>query len=619
MSTIELPIVPFDGMKFIDSWRREWEYNLDTVSWIFRGYVPNIPVADENTIGLLSSNLKSLLDSIPEKAGGFGILTKYSFGKVSGNGFNGLMTGDIVLKSNTLDIKCRDQNGKLITKTCASPVSSPEINKIPSIDINFGEDFLNSICIEIPGSKGPKGIQGQPGLDGEDGFGDGPQGLKGNPGKDATGISEVDSVTIEIDESFYDTAVVNVELDQQNSILSITKAKLAVPDDNTPADQFVVMPIIRSLEWTNGLNYNIVQPSNENLSLEANVSVLAYPKDFDPNIANSNSEISRKSLSSFVDQIINNYQTIYNGYITEYDKEIKDYFFAKDDEARKALDSLVSELASKQFGETFEYCMGLADNGICGQKPRRDLGEYLIKFAIVQITPFVQEILNALYAIAQCACSAAAAASVKPTLLESSTLNDISSNIIANIASNNNVNIQELKIGSPMGQSDLCNFIPQILEACGQLSNETCQASSSKLLAKIDLKPGDVFNIKNDGEKNILSRGVYLIQYINGAIIDESQKDNGFVVGSGIIDSGLVLNIESKSTITRIPMPMSSQISNPLDKSNVINSYLTGPLTEMVIGVLAETGDKVWVEFVTKNMSSSSGSLSLYVKYCARC
>ncbi len=634
MSTPELPIVPFDGMKFTDSWRRQWEYSAETITWIFKGFVPNVPLADESTIGLLSSELKSLLNSVPEKAGGFGILTKFSFGKVSGYGISGLMTGDIVLKSNTLDIKCRDLNGKLITKTCPVATSSPEIDKIPSIDINFSELFLDTLCIEVPGSKGPKGVTGPDGPDGDDGFGDGPQGKSGKPGNDATGISVVDQLVVEIDESFYDTAVVGVELDQQKSILSVTKAKLAVPDDSTPADRLVVMPIVRSLKWNDGLNYEIIAPDNENMDLEPDVGVLAYPIDFNPELVDGDTEISRKALSDFVNQIIGSYKIIFDKYLLEYDQEIKDFIFKKDDEARKVLDSLVAQLAAKQFSETFEYCMGLADNGVCGQQ-LLDAFNSLIVLIDGKIATELAAIALNTSAIADCVCrisenieEGGGGGNVTPVAIEDfNNYEQIAAKISDTIQKKTNSNGYEynaeqnvvITTASFNYTSDICNYAKQILEASGEVTyGDVCPGIQSKLLAKVEIVPGTKYYIKNGVGGVELPRGAYIIQYKDGTVYNKSQPDCGYIVGSGVSDRGLVMNIENSESIVKVPMPMSSQITDPHNKNGVINAYLTGPITEMAIGAFADDNDKIYLE-IAGDKDDLAGSISVYIKYCARC
>lgn len=74
--TSNFPLVPFDGQEFIDAFRIKWVYNAETRCWRRLGTVPDIPLASEVQDGLLSRQLKQLLDSIPEKGGHFGILAK---------------------------------------------------------------------------------------------------------------------------------------------------------------------------------------------------------------------------------------------------------------------------------------------------------------------------------------------------------------------------------------------------------------------------------------------------------------------------------------------------------------------------------------------------------------
>jgi hypothetical protein len=74
--TSNFPLIPFDGQEFIDAWRIKWVYDGSTKCWRRSGTVPEIPLATETQNGLLSRNLKQLLDSIPDKGGHFGILAR---------------------------------------------------------------------------------------------------------------------------------------------------------------------------------------------------------------------------------------------------------------------------------------------------------------------------------------------------------------------------------------------------------------------------------------------------------------------------------------------------------------------------------------------------------------
>lgn len=71
-----LPQSPFDGQVLIDAFRNKWRYDGSTNCWKMVGNVTDIPAASEIQSGLLSAKLKQFLDSIPPKAGSFGIVTK---------------------------------------------------------------------------------------------------------------------------------------------------------------------------------------------------------------------------------------------------------------------------------------------------------------------------------------------------------------------------------------------------------------------------------------------------------------------------------------------------------------------------------------------------------------
>jgi hypothetical protein len=169
--------------------------------------------------------------------------------------------------------------------------------------------------------------------------------------------------------------------------------------------------------------------------------------------------------------------------------------------------------------------------------------------------------------------------------------------------------------------TDLCNFASQILESSGEVThNDVCNDAVTITLDKINIIPGTKYYLKNSLGGKELNPGAYFVQYIDGTVFDGSQPDCGYFVGSGTVNRGLVLNVECNGTIKQVPMPFSSQIVDPHDKNQVINSYLTGPITEMIIGASAdEGGDKMWLEFITNNQSMSNGSISLYIKYCTRC
>lgn len=71
-----LPSSPFGGQEFIDSHSIRWVFDEGAKCWRSRGEVRKIDDATATATGLLSPAMKTLLDSIPERGGGFGIISK---------------------------------------------------------------------------------------------------------------------------------------------------------------------------------------------------------------------------------------------------------------------------------------------------------------------------------------------------------------------------------------------------------------------------------------------------------------------------------------------------------------------------------------------------------------
>lgn len=71
-----LPVTPFDGQEFIDFRRIKWKFNKALNCWTLIGPVPEVPLATTEASGLLQKADKVLLDSLPPKGGGFGILAQ---------------------------------------------------------------------------------------------------------------------------------------------------------------------------------------------------------------------------------------------------------------------------------------------------------------------------------------------------------------------------------------------------------------------------------------------------------------------------------------------------------------------------------------------------------------
>jgi hypothetical protein len=435
-----LPSLPFNGQIFIDAFRIKWEY--DGECWRRIGTVPDVPVATELQAGLLTAQLKQLVDSIPEGAGHFGIITQPLLSLVphdpkiqlkdkiktvnthaSGTkivGFStetrpynvehyvgkflifqtgilakkqfliftndreaiylegdataatpedqfliidpkdlnpsGVVLGDITLVSETFDITCLKNDGTPFPTNCK--VIPCDGMAPPVLNIQLNEDFLESLCITIPGCKGPRGDRGEEGDAGKDGTGDGPQGEDGDPGEDAptiahsfTGIKIVDV------DDVHDTAVVAMELDAANNRLSVIKAKVRTPEDDRAATQLISTPIDRTLEFANetSFDYSIKIPPGDPLGTE-DVDILKYPDKFEGQEPVS---LSKIKLSEFVDKVIAYWDEKLSDINDQYTRELKAYIDAKDEAARQALATIAHELAQCEFQMPLEFCLGI--------------------------------------------------------------------------------------------------------------------------------------------------------------------------------------------------------------------------------------------------------------------
>jgi len=639
---VKFPNRPFNGMRFTDSWRRRWRFDSNEKSWRFDGFAPDIPLADEENIGLLSPQFKQLINSVSEKAGGFGIVTKFSFGKTQTNGFNGVLSGDVKMVSNAFDI------------TCVNAPLNPELNRHPVIDINFSDDFLESMCVEVPAEKGPKGRKGIKGPKGKPGTGDGPQGLSGDAGVDAVGVSDVSEVEVVFDESFYSSAVTEIFLDAPNAILSITKSDALVPDENTPASEVVTSPVIRDIEFTDDdtFDYRVVTVPGVTDPIEAAVDpfVLAYGNDFDPKQNRKlkvaaegccceeadSAEVIAKRLTDYVDQVVVNLEGQVADINEQYDEELKEFIFRKDEEARKALDALVQKLSDEEFKEPFEYCMSLADNGICGQCECNELKKFR-QDPYNNPGNFTLCGLNNLSTAIDGLCECLGTSTLALSSGQSSTTKNISTEVtnsydIPTLSQNSGlVSTQAVSDCSIPSASDfdqfttgICAFANSILKASG-FSNtnvdDFCKTSSTTNLGIIRIAAGESQVITGPTGANLVAGG-YILQYRGGSIFDAGNTQCGYVVGSGTNKIGLVLtkfhtNEDGDVEEMEIPWPTSSLVQNPFDKDEVEESYLIGPITELAIGAVIEDNDRLVIEAVARDRST--GVIELSLSHCSRC
>lgn len=596
-------------------------FDLETKSWIFNGFSADIPLADPSSIGLLSSEYKILIDSIPEKAGGFGILDKFSYGKSTAGGFKGVISGNIVLRSNSLSITCTDQHGKLITATCATQPYSADLPKNPAIDINFSTDFLDTLCIEIPGGPGVKGPRGKKGKKGLDGTGDGPQGEQGDAGVDATGIASISSIQLVESDAYYQSAVVGLSFNQQLSLLEVIKAPIAVPDSTSSVDQVVVTPIGRSIEFTGSeWDYSLIKPSSDVTETSADCSIIGFPQGFDPKTTTPTpTALIKKNLSDYVDSIITKYKAKIVEFTAVYDAEMKQFMFTKDDEARKALDALVAELASLSFNDTIEFCMSMENNGSCGQQLVQEF-KNMNSVGLVNID-------NDLRAIA-----GSDALSLALSGFSSSVASAAAKEVYAEATGTGGGVVVPPKVKPSdlaLFNASICNFAIQILEASGSSPSEAeiyCPDDVPTSLGNSIIEAGEKKHYFKVNGTTSLPAGAYIIQYVGGWIYDGGRPDCGYVVGQGddfIPDSpdnsGLVIVVETESDISYVPFPKSTNITDHGNYQKVQEGYLTGPITEMSVGVILENDSKMYFMTPVKDPDTSYGEITVAVTHCSKC
>jgi hypothetical protein len=360
-----LPTNPFDNQQYIDAFSRVWMFDTEVNCWKRIGVVNSVPVASSTRSGLLSKELKSLLDTVHTKGGGFAIVTKPHLTFRDQLNPDSVLFGDIELVSDSLEIKCVFADGAEIKPSCAK-VAFKETDEIPpGFDINFSKALLNTLCVEVPGGPGPVGQPGKKGERGKDGTGDGPVGLQGESGINATTRFKLTGVKIvELDDVF-DTAVAKLELDQAGGKLLVTKARLNLPnDDNAAAEQVVTMQISRDIIFKDCFDYEIsVAPCRPDDDFDDPNPIIAYyPSHFDPEkIQDRKFQPVTRRLRDHIDDIIGYYQDKLNEVADQYDRQIDKFIKDKDAEARKQLDVIGDRLAECEHITYLEYCLAPID------------------------------------------------------------------------------------------------------------------------------------------------------------------------------------------------------------------------------------------------------------------
>lgn len=448
MANQTLPPTAFDGQIFIDAFRVKWRFDGKARCWKRVGTVSDIPSASELQPGLLTSRLKQLIDSVPEGAGHFGIISRpllslnqnpnlllkdtvdvikrtesgtkikgksvcdrfystdiyagrtlfFKTGTLANKSFliftndgefifvegdmtaakagdkfcigdpeelnpSGVLLGDIELVSESLDITCIDDLGDPLPENCnLDVIKCDSVDNPPALNFEINDNFLDSLCITIPGCKGPRGDRGATGETGADGTGDGPQGEQGDAGADAPSVQNTFTGVKIVDvDDIYDTAIVAIDLDAANGKLTLVKAKVRTPDDVQPATRLVTTPLNRAINFTSddSFNYEIIMPSADPIGT-ADVDILKYPDKF--NNPGERTNVSKVKLSTFVDKLIEFWENKLSDVNDQYNQDIKTFIESKDAQARTILADLAHQVALCEFELPIEFCLGPVPN-----------------------------------------------------------------------------------------------------------------------------------------------------------------------------------------------------------------------------------------------------------------
>lgn len=443
---------------------------------------------------------------------------------------SGILLGDIMLVSDSIDINCVDGEGlPVVSENCnLDYVQCDSASNPPGLNFQINQNFIESFCVTIPGCKGPAGNRGDQGDQGSPGTGDGPQGEQGDPGEDAPAIGNIFTgiKIVDVDDIF-DTAIVAMELDAAGGKLNIIRAKVRVPDNETPATQLVTTPLVRSLTFTDedSFDYEILKPAIDPIG-EADVDLLKYPSQFD-GFGESETNVGRIKLSDLINSVLAYYDGKLAELNDEYNRQLKEYIEEKDATARGILSDMAMKVSECEFELPIDFCIGLTPNcspvdGGLGFSAESDEFDY----------PFASLLFGT------------------------------------------------EAVGSSGKATDLGTLsIPATIESDGD----------SLVSVKFPSQDNDV-----DGKASVgsatLPAGGYVIQWMGG-VITSSATD--YLVGDDALDVGLEAIVDDGTGPVVFKMPVPTSPFNAQESSSVEFAYREAPLDEKVIAVPLSSGGTI--------------------------
>lgn len=370
----QLPAVPFDKQVYIDAQRVKWQWSVQSQIWCRIGPADTLPIADDTTIGLMTAVDKLLLDSVPEAGGGFGLIVAPQLILATPENPTGAMQGDIVLCSESLNIDCVSASGFALDEdgcgVCDDIGFDSQGNAIliaaPGLRFSLSQVFLDTLCVEVTGPQGPRGLKGSDGDKGTDGFSDSPVGDRGLSGFSIEEAHTFTGIKVVELEEIKDEAIVHMELNGPDGILSYTKSKMNVPEDDEPADQLVVTPINRALfyplladnpeEYLTLDDWHLTIPSGDSLPDDTDILLLKV----DEKVAVGDVvEIKTVRLTELIKGIVDFYKGKLEEFDTAWLKEVKEFIEAKDAAARAILAAMAMRVAECEWQRPLEFCIGI--------------------------------------------------------------------------------------------------------------------------------------------------------------------------------------------------------------------------------------------------------------------
>lgn len=369
-----LPQYPYDGQVFVDYSREtRWVYNKSNDLWERQGVAVSPEVASSEIIGYLNKIDKAFIDTIQtDTPGSFSIIVDPKAG-LTGIGEDGTISGNITLVSDSIDITCSvfTPVGRTPDTANCSPSKAilvPDGPTPPALNFSLSDNFLNSLTIDLPGSKGdtgPKGLEGPPGKHGFDYLGppgvDGRIGLNGKTNFNLNGIlyhdlpnelsdsAVVDLNLLDFESGGHKLIYTKSELDIQNGAANKLSASLLQRYLRYPADA-------RNCNEVKLSDWLIVQPAGDYTRLDLTVLRLptgavnsdAVPVQFDSSL----------SLSDYINAVVNEYQKSLTKIDSELGARAKEYITSIDEQARLILADLSQKLSDAEFSlPAQDFCL----------------------------------------------------------------------------------------------------------------------------------------------------------------------------------------------------------------------------------------------------------------------